>query len=60
MTHITVAPITPMNRGLKADSRGAGQRQSSVAPITPMNRGLKVFTARKKNASGAMLHRSPR
>mgnify|MGYP006894373977 CR=1 FL=1 len=36
-----VAPITPMNRGLKATCRLQGGCSPVVAPITPMNRGLK-------------------
>ena len=36
-----VAPITPMNRGLKDMSLVGLAAHCNVAPITPMNRGLK-------------------
>ena len=36
-----VAPITPMNRGLKVTVKTGNIDIVCVAPITPMNRGLK-------------------
>ena len=48
----SVAPITPMNRGLKVLLRPGIRAGMPVAPITPMNRGLKVYAGIEYEAGG--------
>jgi hypothetical protein len=53
-----VAPITPMNRGLKEAGDSPEHIRPTVAPITPMNRGLKApgFSIRLEPLPGCTDH----